>query len=59
MKKQQLFKPIICIIILLFSTGGFAQNVSTEYADQMQYIFANLEKNRVPNGILIDLMKTV
>ena len=54
MKKQQLFKPIICIIILLFSTGGFAQNVSTEYADRMNYIFANLEKNKVPNGILID-----
>ena len=54
MKKQQLFKPIISIIILLFSAGGFAQNVSTEYADRMNYIFANLEKNKVPNGILID-----
>lgn len=54
--KLKLTKSIWTFIILcLFALSSFAQDeVNTEFINRMNYVFSPLEKNRVPNGLLLD-----
>lgn len=43
------------IIFCAFSFSSFAQDeINTEFINRMNYVFSPLEKNRVPNGLLLD-----
>ncbi|MCK9404781.1 MAG: hypothetical protein M0Q26_15415 [Chitinophagaceae bacterium] len=54
--KPKLTKHIWSLIILcVFTLSSFAQDeINTEFINRMNYVFALLEKNRVPNGLLLD-----
>lgn len=43
------------LFLLIFQVTTNAQtDINTSFADRMNYIFQPLEKNRVPNGLLLD-----
>jgi len=44
----------LVLLLLLYSGGILAQTVNTSVASQMNTIFGPLEKNRIPNNILLD-----
>ena len=49
---RKLLALILCCII---STVAFAQNeINSEFINRVNYVFSSLEKNRVPNGLLLD-----
>ncbi|MEO6837650.1 MAG: hypothetical protein ABI185_04640 [Ginsengibacter sp.] len=51
---EKFYKPFLCIFILcLFGKISFAET-DTAFFTQMNYIFANLDKSKVPYGILRD-----
>ena len=55
MKKT--FTKQLCLLLLLcaLSLSSFAQNeINSEFINRMNYVFSPLEKNRVPNGLLLD-----
>jgi hypothetical protein len=45
----------LLIVCLLFSSFLFAQQVNnTEFKTKILQVFQNLDKNRIPHGILLD-----
>lgn len=53
--KQVIVRIAALIILCPFFFLSFAQDeVNTEFINRMNYIFSPLEKNRVPNGLLLD-----
>jgi hypothetical protein len=51
---QNYFRSIFsCLIFFAFSQLA-AQTVNTDYATQINSTFANLDKTKVPNKLLID-----
>ena len=44
----------LVVLFLLYCGGMLAQTVNTSVASQMNTIFGPLEKNRIPNNILLD-----
>jgi len=47
------FYTILLLLIFQFTTNA-QTDINTSFADRMNYIFQPLEKNRVPNGLLLD-----
>lgn len=45
---------LICLALLFASTTTQAQNINTTLAQDINYVFNPLEKNRIPHSILID-----
>lgn len=53
----QIVKRILYTFVLLFIfqfTTRAQTDINTSFSDRMNYIFQQLEKNRVPNGLLLD-----
>lgn len=49
------FRKLFVILLILFCSIANAQtDINTSFSDRMNYIFQQLEKNRVPNGLLLD-----
>lgn len=42
------------LFILLYNFANAQTDINTSFSDRMNYIFQPLEKNRVPNGLLLD-----
>ncbi|MER3465489.1 MAG: hypothetical protein C4329_14865 [Chitinophagaceae bacterium] len=48
-------KLLVLLLFCAFSFSSFAQDeINTEFINRMNYVFSPLEKNRVPNGLLLD-----
>ena len=55
MKKLLTKKLWLLLLVCLFEIAAYSQNeTNTEFNSRMNYVFALLEKNRVPNGLLLD-----
>jgi hypothetical protein len=42
------------LLLLIFNFANAQTEINTSFSDRMNYIFQQLEKNRVPNGLLLD-----
>lgn len=51
---KNLVNHLLLLLLLCCVRKVAAQNISNDYAQQMQYTFAKLEKSRIPYGLLID-----
>ncbi|MEL6810231.1 MAG: T9SS type A sorting domain-containing protein [Bacteroidota bacterium] len=46
---------LLCVFLAILSGSAFSQQqISSEFKDLMDHTFENLEKHRVPNGVLLD-----
>lgn len=53
--KLTLRRIYFILILALFCDFANAQtDINTSFSDRMNYIFQQLEKDRVPNGLLLD-----
>jgi hypothetical protein len=53
--KQKITRVLVLLFFCAYSFSSIAQDeINTEFIDRMNYIFGPLEKNRVPNGLLLD-----
>lgn len=50
------FKKFLCalFLMLIFNFGNAQTDINTSFSNRMNYIFQQLEKSRVPNGLLLD-----
>jgi len=51
---KKIFKTCLCFAMLTYCTKSTAQIDTSTTQKLLQYIFQPLEKNRVPNGLLLD-----
>lgn len=54
MKKSLLLRKAQWLCLLLFGFLSHAQTVNTDYATQINAVFANLDKSKIPNKLLVD-----
>jgi len=47
-------KLLVILLVCLFNIANAQTDINTTFSDRMNYIFQQLEKNRVPNGLLLD-----
>ena len=53
--KLTAFRKLIVILLILLSNFVNAQTaINTSFSDRMNYIFQQIEKSRIPNGLLLD-----
>lgn len=53
--KHKIARILALLSLYVLSYRSYSQDeVNTEFIDRMNYVFAPLEKNRVPNGLLLD-----
>lgn len=52
-------KTILLIALFAITYFGYSQNVNTSLASDINQKFSLLEKNRIPNHILIDMALTL
>ena len=53
--KQKIIKLLAFLILGATSFTAYGQaETNNEFTDRMNYVFSYLEKNRVPNGLLLD-----
>ncbi|MBW7840688.1 MAG: T9SS type A sorting domain-containing protein [Chitinophagaceae bacterium] len=53
--KRNITRTFLALLLCAISLSSFAQDeINTEFINRMNYVFSALEKNRVPNGLLLD-----